>query len=218
MSGGASRTQTAEICDILGHRMTNALLRFSFLGSQLRWIWLILCSSSALIRSVLVAVRIVVQKTRCLGVLNAQGSEGQQEWGMLGGTYIPRRLLELVGRSRGKRNRHPWNVAAWNLMLWVLYWCCCTEEVGLSNRAERLGTDLGDHSPSVKFRTTASFNNSRLLHNDNNTPCSRTLLFYDTICNYYNSLLPSHKDIFRLRVYSVVAGRLVFRIDCIMIL
>ncbi len=54
-------------------------------------------------------------------------------------------------------------------MLWCvsevskdLYWCCTD---GLSNRAERLGTDLGDHSLSVKFRTTASFNHSRLLHN-----------------------------------------------------
>lgn len=34
-----------------------------------------------------------------------------------------------------------------------LYWCC-TDEVGLSNRAESLGSDLGDHS---LFRTTTSF-------------------------------------------------------------
>ena len=60
--------------------MTNALLGLSFLGSHLRWVWLVLCSSSALISPVLAAVRIVVQKARCLRILNAQGSEGQQEW------------------------------------------------------------------------------------------------------------------------------------------
>ena len=43
----------------------------------------------------------------------------------------------------------------------ALYWCC-TDEVGLLNRAERLGTDLGDHSLFVKFRTATSFNHYRL--------------------------------------------------------
>lgn len=90
--------KTAEICDILGHRMTNALLGLSFLGSHLRWVWLVLCSSSALISAVLAAVRIVVQKARCLGILKAQGSEGQQEWG-LGSWGLQRAYLDVSSSS-----------------------------------------------------------------------------------------------------------------------
>ena len=110
----------AEICDILGHRMTNALLGLSFLGSHLRWVWLVLCSSFALISPILAAVRIVVQKARCLGILNAQGSEGQQEWGLGLGVVA---YLDVSSSSpaeaeaRGTDTHGMWGLGS--LLLWV---------------------------------------------------------------------------------------------------